>query len=495
MRDASLRVRVAAVVAASCVVCVVVMGLLGTAITRERIEHVAGGASKDVAALLALELQAQGVTVERLAADPELQARVSADLGEHLQRLNRLQSGWTTATILQPAGDRWRVLARADISDSDRSLRGPGETLPVLGGDGYKPLSLQDPVSGWFRTDRNRWFGSSVPLRTMDEGAAATGVLTMTMHLDDVHDFWTEVQRMVLGALAVSTVVGLAVGWWSAGMLLRPIETLRAFAASLGRREYSARIAEHGAPEMRRLLRDMNQLADDLARRDERLLHCMARMAETRDPTETGPHVKRVSAVSLEILDGWQARHPQEPRKAAIQREFLESAAILHDVGKVGVSDLVLNKPGKLDEAEYATMKHHSVLAAALLSDDDDYERHARDVALRHHERWDGKGYPGAADIASAKGDILALRDLPLPAAGLLGEQIPLFARIVSIADVFDALSSRRAYKEPWPEAKVVQTIRDESGRAFDPELVEIFLERIDRIRAAWARHPDRPHG
>jgi HD-GYP domain-containing protein (c-di-GMP phosphodiesterase class II) len=217
-------------------------------------------------------------------------------------------------------------------------------------------------------------------------------------------------------------------------------------------------------------------------------------MAEMRDPKETGPHVKRVSGVSVEIFEGWLVRHPMGAQEAAVARETLRAAAVLHDVGKVAIEDAVLKKPGKLDEAEYDNMKHHSVIGGLVLAGDDDRDRAARDVALHHHERWDGKGYPGRADVAAAHGDLTLLRTLPLPAAGLAGTEIPLFARIVAIADVFDALSSRRAYKDPWPEQKVLQMIREESGKAFDPELVEIFIERFEQVKVAWARHPDQAH-
>ena len=494
MKRVSLRVRVAAVVALAAIVCAVVMGLLGIRITRNRIEHVVGGASVDVATLVALELQAQGLIPERLANDAAARAKATQELDQSLIRLNKAGSTWTNVSILQPVGDRWLVLARADASGSDRVIRGAGETLQLLSGDGLAQPSFVHPVSGWFRTDRNEWFGAAVPLGAADATSPAKGVVAMTMHIDDVHDLWTEVILLVLRALAVSVAVGLALGWWSAGLILRPIETVRAFAGRLGRREYAMRVEERGAPEMRGLLHDMNQLASDLAERDARLLERMARMAETRDPRETGSHVKRVSSVSLEIFDGWLARHPMEPAKAAIERQILESAAVLHDVGKVGVSDMVLKKPGKLDDAEYLAMKRHSVLGAALLPGDDDYDRNAREVALHHHERWDGKGYPGSVDTSGAHGDISALLEISIPTGGLAGTQIPLFARIVAIADVFDALSSRRTYKDPWPEEKVLQTIRDESGKAFDPELVQIFVERYDRIRAAWSRHPDIPH-
>ena len=494
MQGVSLRLRVAMVVAAAAVLCAVVMAVLGTRITRERIEHVASGASMDVAVMLVDDLEARGLTPARLLADAELRTPASEFLEQRLQQLNRSGASWNNAAILLPQGDRWLVLARADASHSDRQLRKPGETIAMLGGGSSQVPSLEHPTSGWFRTELNEWFGTAAPIRSADSGGSvepAIGVVSMTMHIDDVHDFWAEVLHHVLLALGISVIAGLLLGWTSAGLIVRPIEAVRRFAGGLGRREYATRMREHGAPEIRRLQRDMNQLAEDLSQRDARLLRRMARMAETRDPRETHAHVMRVSGVSLELFDGWLERHPMDPQQASFAREVLESAAVLHDVGKVGVSDLVLRKPGKLDESEFASMKRHSILGAALLPGDDAYDVAAREVALRHHERWDGKGYPGKADLASAEGDICELLELPMPSTGLAGSDIPLFARIVSIADVYDALRSARAYKQPWPEEQVLETIRAEAGKAFDPELVEIFLARHDRVRAAWERHPE----
>ena len=485
MRGVSLRVRVAALVALACILCAVVMGLLGLRITRTRIVDVAGGASIDVVSMLAAELEEQGVTPDRFATDPSMVTRAEAALAAALERLNKVGSVWTNATILQPDGDRWRMLAIASTLGPEHRLHRAGDVIEIGTEDPVQSLSTDHPSAGWFSTDFNEWFGASVPL------GGSSGIVTMAMHTDEAHAYLRQVLELALQALGIATAVGLALGWWSSAVIVRPIEVVRVFAGRLGRREYASRVEERGAPEIRRLLRDMNQLAEDLAQRDARLLKRMARMAETRDPKETGAHVLRVSSVSLEILEGWLARHPTTPQEAAFARETLESAAVLHDVGKVGVSDTVLKKPGKLDDAEYTAMKRHSILGAALLPGEDAYDRAAREVALRHHERWDGKGYPGTADIEAAHGDINQLLELPMPSGGLAGESIPLFARIVSIADVFDALSSRRSYKEPWPEQKVLQTIRDESGKAFDPELVEIFLERFDRVKAAWARHPD----
>ncbi len=488
MRGVGLRTRVAAVVAVACILCALVMGLLGLRITRTRIVEVAGGASIDVVSMLAADLEQQGITPDRFATDPSLEARACATLAAALARLNKVGSVWTNATILQPDGDRWRMLAMASTLGAEHRLHRPGDVIEIETEDPDQSLSIQHPSAGWFSTDFNEWFGASVPL------GGSSGIVTMAMHTDEANAYLRQVLELALKALGISVAVGLALGWWSSGFILKPLEVVRAFAGALGRREYAVRVEERGAPEMRRLLRDMNQLAQDLSQSDARLMERMARIAETRDPKETGAHVKRVSAVSLELLEGWLARHPMTPRQAAFARDTLRSAAILHDLGKVGIADAVLKKPGKLDQAEYAQMKHHALLGAELLPGEDAYDTAAREVAMRHHERWDGTGYPGRVDTAAAEGDITRLLELPLPSTGLSGTQIPLFARMVAIADVFDALSSRRAYKEPWPEAKVLQTIRDESGKAFDPELVEIFVERFDRVKAAWARHPDAPH-
>ncbi|MGA0172479.1 MAG: HD domain-containing phosphohydrolase [Phycisphaerales bacterium] len=214
----------------------------------------------------------------------------------------------------------------------------------------------------------------------------------------------------------------------------------------------------------------------------------MIGMAELRDPTETGTHVQRVAGYSIAIFSEWARRHSLDPAEAERQRDLLRIAAMLHDVGKVGIPDAILKKPGKLDDAEFARMQTHTVIGANLFAGlRTEFDAAAREVALRHHERWDGGGYPGPGDPA-----VLAETppDAPIR-AGLAGEAIPLFARIVGLADVFDALSSKRSYKESWPESKVLDVIRSESGRHFDPELVEILLDRIDELRAVRDRFGD----
>lgn len=217
----------------------------------------------------------------------------------------------------------------------------------------------------------------------------------------------------------------------------------------------------------------------------------MISMAELRDPKETGPHVNRVAAYSLEIYEGWAKKNKIPQDEIDSQKDSLRMAAMLHDVGKVAISDIILKKPGKFTDEEYEKMKQHTVLGAKLFGGARSvFDEIAEEVALNHHERWDGKGYPGYVDLETGnpkKGKI----DKDGKVKGKKSEEIPLFGRIVSIADVFDALSSRRVYKEAWTEEKVFQALKEGAGSQFDPELIEIFFESIDIIKSIQERYPD----
>ncbi|MBP1721176.1 MAG: metal dependent phosphohydrolase [Deltaproteobacteria bacterium] len=205
----------------------------------------------------------------------------------------------------------------------------------------------------------------------------------------------------------------------------------------------------------------------------------MIRMAELRDPEETGSHVNRVAAYSVEIYERWAIKKGLPSKDIESGRDMLRLAAMLHDVGKVAVSDLILRKPGRLTPEEFEMIKQHVIVGAGLFSDrKSEFDEAAAEVALNHHERWDGTGYPGYPDAPGGPGK--------------RGEEIPLFGRIVAIADVFDALSSRRSYKAPFTEREVLETMRKGSGQAFDPELLDTFLACMDSIRSIRMRYPDR---
>lgn len=217
----------------------------------------------------------------------------------------------------------------------------------------------------------------------------------------------------------------------------------------------------------------------------------MIDMAKMRDPKETGMHVQRVGQYSIEVYERWAVRQGLPRKDIDRNRDILSLAAMLHDVGKVGIPDSILKKAGPLDANDYEVMKRHTVMGAQLfLGHDSDLDRASADIALNHHERWTGGGYPGHVDILTGN---------PLP--GFLlpngrvqskkGDEIPLFARIVAITDVFDALSSHRVYKEAWDEQKVLDHFADQRGIHFDPELTLIFLEAMDVMRKIQEEYRD----
>ncbi len=217
----------------------------------------------------------------------------------------------------------------------------------------------------------------------------------------------------------------------------------------------------------------------------------MIRMAEMRDPKETGAHVNRVGSYAVELYEKWAKIRNLSQKEVDKHRDVLRMAAMLHDVGKIAISDLILKKPGRFNKEEFEIMKQHTVLGAQLFSDrQSDFDEAAIQVALNHHERWDGLGYPGHVDLQTGK----ALKGFKQPdgrPVGKKAEEIPLYGRIVALADVYDALSSVRVYKEAWDESEVLDKIESESGRHFDSELVEIFFSSLDFLRAVQRRYQD----
>ncbi|KPQ29011.1 MAG: putative two-component system response regulator [Marinobacter excellens HL-55] len=203
---------------------------------------------------------------------------------------------------------------------------------------------------------------------------------------------------------------------------------------------------------------------DELVETRLAVVQKLGRAAEYKD-NETGLHVIRMSHFSRLIA--------LEAGMGELWADNLLNAAPMHDVGKIGIPDAILQKPGKLDPDEWAVMQRHAEIGAEIIGEDGSNLLHmAREVALNHHEKWDGSGYP----------------------KGLKGSDIPISARIVALADVFDALTSERPYKKAWAVEDATDLIRAQSGKHFDPNLVEVFfqcLPAILEVQNRWKETPD----
>jgi putative two-component system response regulator len=216
---------------------------------------------------------------------------------------------------------------------------------------------------------------------------------------------------------------------------------------------------EAGNQQMVKYAADLNETASELKVVNQELqeayidtIHRLVLAAEYKDE-DTGNHIKRISRYSALIAEklGLPASEVQD----------ILYASPMHDVGKIGVPDSVLIKPGRLTEQEFECIKAHTIIGADILANSrGKILRVAEQIAISHHEKWNGKGCPN----------------------GLFKDRIPLVGRIVGLADVFDALTSRRPYKNPYPIEVACDMIKKERGQHFDPDFVDIFMKNIDGI-------------
>ena len=211
---------------------------------------------------------------------------------------------------------------------------------------------------------------------------------------------------------------------------------------------------------------DVKHKNETIEKMQHALIITLADLVESRDEN-TGQHIKKTAAYVKIILEEMKKRGIY---KEQLNDSFVEdviNSAPLHDIGKIAVPDSILNKPGKLTKEEFDIMKTHTTVGGKILTSiiemvpETHYLNEAKNLATYHHERWDGKGYP----------------------TGLAGENIPLSARIMAVADVFDALVSKRSYKEGFPLEKAFNIILEERGTHFDPLLVDAFIAAEDKVK------------
>ncbi len=213
-------------------------------------------------------------------------------------------------------------------------------------------------------------------------------------------------------------------------------------------------------------LRSIRRFSEHTAKMQDGLIITMADLVENRD-SDTGAHIQKTAAYVRIIVEGLQKKGYYAGK---IDSKFISDvvrSAPLHDIGKINISDSILNKPGKLTEEEYEVIKTHTIAGKQIMEKaidtvgGENYLKEARNMAAYHHERWDGNGYP----------------------EGLHGEVIPLSARIMAVADVFDALTSSRVYKKAFSLEQAISMLQDGAGSQFDPKCVEVFVDAIPEIK------------
>ncbi|CAK7043478.1 MAG: putative cyclic di-GMP phosphodiesterase [Desulfovibrio sp.] len=245
-----------------------------------------------------------------------------------------------------------------------------------------------------------------------------------------------------------------------------------------------ARVQTHLAlKQARNSLEEQNDILEDQVKErtkqleglQDALIISMASLAETRD-NETGHHIRRTQHYILELAKELSSHPKFSPYLSSKEIELIYKTAPLHDIGKVGVPDRILLKPGKLTSEEFDEMKRHTTYgrdtldaAEKTLGNQVDFLRTARDIAYYHHEKWDGKGYP----------------------TGLAGEDIPVCARLMAIVDVYDALISRRPYKEPMSNEQAYSIIHEGRGTHFDPDVVDAFDKIQETVAAIAIKYAD----
>jgi putative nucleotidyltransferase with HDIG domain len=285
------------------------------------------------------------------------------------------------------------------------------------------------------------------------------GYLAVQANADSLLSTAKQVRVILTLVFTAAALLTLLVGSATASLLTRPIEGLvRSMrVVSAGNLQHRATIGSRD--EIGYLAQAFNEMTASLEEKTAALeettfasMEALARAIDARDPSTFG-HSARVAAVSIEIAD--------EMQLPVRERESLRRAALLHDIGKIGVQDRVLRKPGPLNDAEMSEMREHSRIGHDML-EGLRFLRPSLPGILHHHERWDGGGYP----------------------TGLTGTAIPLLVRIITVADVFDALTSDRPYRDGLSFEAATDAIRYDAGRKFDPQVVAAFMIRRPAIEA-----------
>ncbi|MCR4990928.1 MAG: HD domain-containing protein [Lachnospiraceae bacterium] len=395
--------------------------------------------------------------------------------------------------VVHPEEDCYRYIFDADGYEGSPESYDPGELVPyeegdlqivpaMLAGEDVEPIETNDSW-GWLIT-----VGSAL----RDDNGNTLCYVFSDVSIEVLGQFLREFIYKNLFIISGIIIVVIAFAFWITGVYtaypissmaycldhfssadedqsklddnLRSIRSLDIQTEDETQMLYEAicRLTMDQTEQMRRVRR----LSESTARMQDGLIVTMADMVESRD-SDTGAHVQKTAAYVKIIVEGLKRKGYYLDK---VDDKFISDvvrSAPLHDVGKINISDQVLNKPGKLTPEEFEIMKTHTTAGKKILENaissvqGENYLKEARNMAAYHHERWDGKGYP----------------------EGLHGEVIPLSARIMAVADVFDALTSPRVYKPAFSMEESIEMIKEGAGTQFDPKCVEVFFESLNDIK------------
>lgn len=320
---------------------------------------------------------------------------------------------------------------------------------------GYECVEAQNCDEAWAQLEFNE-----IALTTLDISLPGGSGLDLLKRIQERYSDTAVV--MLTGEGAASKAIEALTGG-ACGYLIKPVDReellfhvrhgLERRSLIIDRRQYTL--------QLERRVREQTR---ELRRACEETIHRLVSACTHRD-VDTGTHVKRTGMLSelLARAAGW----------GPVETERLRLAAPMHDVGKIGIPDAILQKPGRLTPDEFEIMKQHTVIGAEILAGSDSVVlQMAQVIALCHHEKWNGRGYP----------------------AGLSGTEIPEVARIVAIVDVYDALTHGRIYRPALSEAEAISMMIDKSGSHFDPDLLELFLSLLPEMRQIAERYLDAPN-